>query len=60
MGFGSYDESEQENQEIDAEYDEDEAEQTGENTHHGSVEFDIGASNDELLDRLEEIKSNDE
>jgi hypothetical protein len=39
MGFGSYDESEQEN-------------------HDGSVEFEIGASNDELLDRLEDIKGN--
>jgi hypothetical protein len=60
MGFGSYDESEQENQEIDADYDEEDAEQTGRNTHDGSVEFDIGASNDELLDRLEEIKQTGE
>jgi hypothetical protein len=60
MGFGSYDESEQEAQEIDAEYDEDEAEQTARNTHDGTVEFDIGASNDELLDRLKQIKEADE
>jgi hypothetical protein len=60
MGFGSYDESEQEKQEIDAEYDDEEAEQTARNTHQGTVEFDIGASNDELLDRLQEIKEADE
>jgi hypothetical protein len=29
---------------------------TREAEHEGSVEFDIGASNDELLDRLQEIK----
>jgi hypothetical protein len=56
MGFGSYDESEQENQEFDTEYDDDEAVQTGESDHDGEVEFEIGASNDELLDRLQEIK----
>ncbi|AUV80511.1 death domain-associated protein [Salinigranum rubrum] len=60
MGFGSYDESEQENQEIDADYDEEDAEQTARNTHDGSVEYDIGASNDELLDRLQDIKRTEE
>ena len=56
MGFGSYDESEQENQELDADLDDNEGVETSENDHHGSVEFEIGASNDELLDRLKEIK----
>jgi hypothetical protein len=60
MGFGSYDESEQENQEIDADYDEDDAEQTAKHTHEGSVEYDIGASNDELLDRLQDIKQTED
>jgi hypothetical protein len=60
MGFGSYDESEQEKQEIDADYDEEEAEQTARNTHDGSVEFDIGAPNDELLDRLQDIKQTED
>jgi hypothetical protein len=60
MGFGSYDESEQEKQEIDADYDDDDAEQTARNTHDGSVEYDIGASNDELLDRLQQIKEADD
>ena len=56
MGFGSYDESEQENQEYDADLDDQEGVSASENEHDGSVEFDIGASNDELLDRLQEIK----
>ncbi|WP_318567545.1 DUF5786 family protein [Salinigranum marinum] len=60
MGFGSYDESEQENQEIEADYDEEDAEQTARHVHDGTVEFDIGASNDELLDRLKDIKETDE
>lgn len=55
MGFGSYDESEQANQEIDTDLDEDNLE-TGETDHDGDVEFESGASNDELIDRLSEIK----
>jgi len=56
MGFGSYDESEQENQALDADLDDNEGIETAETNHRGSVEFEIGASNDELLDRLEDIK----
>jgi hypothetical protein len=55
MGFGSYDESEQDNQEIDADLDEDGVE-TEENHHEGDVEYEIGATNDELIDRLQDIK----
>lgn len=55
MGFGSYDESEQDNQEIDADIDESGV-QTGEADHEGEVSYEIGASNDELLDRLKDIK----
>ncbi len=58
MGFGSYDESEQDNQEIDADYDDDTGVSTGEADHDGDVEYEIGASNDELLDRLQDIKDN--
>lgn len=54
MGFGSYDESEQ--QEVDADFDDDDAVQSSENSHNGTFEFENGASSDELLDRLEEIK----
>lgn len=57
MGFGSYDESEQENQDLDADFEDDDGVQTGEKTHEGSVEYEIGASNDELLNRLQDIKS---
>ena len=56
MGFGSYDESEQERQDYDADFDdEEEGVKTGERTH-GEVTFEFGASNDELLDRLADIK----
>ncbi|WP_254536576.1 DUF5786 family protein [Halomarina litorea] len=55
MGFGSYDESEQDNQEIDTDFDEDESLATGE-AHRGEVNFEFEESNDELLNRLEEMK----
>jgi len=58
MGFGSYDESEQENQELEAEFDEEDGVTAGETDHDGRVDFEFTASNDELLDRLEEIKDN--
>ncbi len=60
MGFGSYDESEQDRQDIDADYDEDDGVTTDESDHDGDVEYEIGASNDELLDRLQDIKSGEE
>jgi hypothetical protein len=56
MGFGSYDESEQENQDYDTDLEESEGVSTSQSDHQGAVEYEIGASNDELLDRLEEIK----
>ncbi|MFB6126250.1 MAG: DUF5786 family protein [Halolamina sp.] len=55
MGFGSYDESEQENQELNVGDEEDAVDADGA-AHEGDVEFEIGASNDELLDRLQDIK----
>jgi len=55
MGFGSYDESEQDNQDFDADIDDEGVDSSG-NEHDGDVEFEIGASNDELLDRLQDIK----
>ncbi|MFC6719131.1 DUF5786 family protein [Natrialbaceae archaeon GCM10025810] len=57
MGFGSYDESDQ--QDIDADFDDDDAVETDENSHEGTIEFENGASSDELLDRLKEIKEQD-
>ncbi|WP_254765957.1 DUF5786 family protein [Salinilacihabitans rarus] len=54
MGFGSYDESEQ--RDVEADFDEEDAVQSSETEHRGTIEFENGASNDELLDRLKEIK----
>ncbi len=57
MGFGSYDESEQGNQEYNTDFEDDDGDlKTEENTHTGEVSFEFGASNDELLDRLKDIK----
>jgi hypothetical protein len=55
MGFGSYDESEQENQEVDANFEDDNVTADSE-THDGDVKFEFDASNDELLDKLDEMK----
>ena len=61
MGFGSYDESEQERQEIDAEELAADVSERAENSdHEGDMEFEIGASSDDLLDRLKEIKEDEE
>ena len=54
MGFGSYDESEQ--RDIDADFDDEDAVESEENAHEGSIEFENGASSNELIDRLKEIK----
>lgn len=57
MGFGSYDESEQERQNLDSnDVDDASTVTTEENAHDGRIDFENGASNDELLDKLEEIK----
>ena len=59
MGFGSYDESEQERQSVDADFDEADVEMNDRSDDHdGSVEFENGASNDELVSRLQDIKDN--
>ncbi len=59
MGFGSYDESEQENQNVDAD-DDVEAVSVHEEEHHGEVSFESDASTDDLLDRLDEMKEDDD
>lgn len=56
MGFGSYDESEQGNQQLEMN-DGDAAVDADGGTHQGAIEFENGASNEELLDRLQDIKS---
>ena len=60
MGFGSYDESEQENQAVDADFDETDSVNTNSIGHNGDIDFEFTSSNDELLDRLEEIKASHE
>lgn len=54
MGFGSYDESEQKDQNVDT--DEDDGVAVHENDHEGEVSFETDASTDELLDKLGDIK----
>lgn len=57
MGFGSYDESEQENQTLDSgDIDADDGLDTEAFEHAGEVSYEIGASNDELLEGLKDIK----
>ena len=54
MGFGSYDESEQGDQDTDI--DEDGAVNVHENDHDGEISFDSEADSDELIDQLQSIK----
>ena len=54
MGFGSYDESEQKDQNV--ETDEDAAFNVHENDHDGYVEFEFDESEESLIDRLAEMK----
>jgi hypothetical protein len=56
MGFGSYDESEQENQQGDADLDDNEGVSVRENDHQGEATFETGASNEELIDQLQSMK----
>ncbi|PSP31269.1 death domain-associated protein [Halobacteriales archaeon QH_10_67_22] len=56
MGFGSYDETEQENQEDDADFDEDDAVNVHQNDHDGEVTVEGADDADALVDRLQEIK----
>lgn len=57
MGFGSYDESEQQNQEIDTSETEDEGVSLHEDEHEGEVSFEMDASTDDLVDKLGEMKT---
>jgi hypothetical protein len=58
MGFGSYDESEQENQAVDVDGD-DGAVNVRANEHDGELSFESDASADALVDRLQNIKDDD-
>ena len=57
MGFGSYDESEQRNHEINADDDE-EGVNDRENEHEGKMTFETEASTDDLVEQLKDIKAN--
>ncbi|AZH25543.1 DUF5786 family protein [Haloplanus aerogenes] len=57
MGFGSYDESEQQNQEVNT--DEGEGVNVHENDHEGKVTFETDASTDDLIDQLGEMKDDE-
>lgn len=58
MGFGSYDESEQKDQSVDA--DDSEAVNVHENDTDGEVSFETDMSTDELVDQLQDMKDEDE
>lgn len=60
MGFGSYDESEQENQEVNADKDDADAVNVHENDHEGELTFETDASTDELLEKLGEMDGDHE
>jgi hypothetical protein len=57
MGFGSYDESEQQDQNVEAS--EDEAVNVHESEFEGDVQFETDASTDELMNQLQDIKDDD-
>ena len=58
MGFGSYDESEQKDD--DTEFDDDDAVNVHESEHDGDVSFESELSNEELVDQLGQMKDGDD
>ena len=59
MGFGSYDESEQQNGTV-SEDEDAEGISVHEDEREGEVQFESNASTDDLVDQLAEIKARDE
>jgi hypothetical protein len=59
MGFGSYDESEQKDQNV-AEDDDSEGVSIHENEHDGEVTFETEASTDDLINQLSDMKDSSE
>ncbi|ELZ09110.1 hypothetical protein C479_12012 [Halovivax asiaticus JCM 14624] len=59
MGFGSYDESEQQQPEMNDE-DEDAAVSVHEHDHDGEMTVETGASTDDLIGQLQDMKETDE
>ncbi|MEF8973872.1 MAG: DUF5786 family protein [Haloarcula sp.] len=58
MGFGSYDESEQKDNDVDA--DDSDGVAVHENDHDGSVSFETEATTSDLVDKLGDMKDEDE
>ncbi|WP_225335951.1 DUF5786 family protein [Halomicrobium urmianum] len=58
MGFGSYDESEQQNQDVGVDND-DEGVSVHENDHEGEITFEADTSTDDLIDKLQDIQDGD-
>ena len=58
MGFGSYDESEQQRQDVNNDEDEDAMVNVHENDYEGEMTVETGSSTDDLLGKLQEIKEN--
>jgi hypothetical protein len=58
MGFGSYDESEQ--QDDDTDFEDDDAVNVHESEHDDDVSFESELSNEELVDQLSRMKDGDE
>ena len=59
MGFGSYDESEQENQQAENDVDEEDAVTVQNAKHDGEVSYESNASSEELIDKLQEMKDDE-
>lgn len=59
MGFGSYDESEQQNQAVDAD-DDDAGVNVHENDHEGTVSFETDASTSDLVADLQAMKDEED
>lgn len=59
MGFGSYDETEQENQSVETD-DETEGVTVRENDHQGDVSFETDESPADLVDRLQDMKGDED
>lgn len=60
MGFGSYDESEQQRQNENNDVDMDDSVRIHENDHEGKMRFETGASTGDLLSQLNDIKDSKE
>jgi hypothetical protein len=60
MGFGSYDESEQQNQAVNTDDDESDGVSVHEHDHDGELTFESESSVDDLVNQLKTIKTTSE